>query len=341
MVQRLSHASGTAPQCEFCSGSMDHLFTGDTLVSGRSYSVWDCPRCCVAQTIPKPTPEELGRLYATSQYRAEDGTRFIGPVETVVAWFNRIKTRSLSRYRSVGSILDIGCGRGIFLNILKKGGWRTKGVEFNAETASYASRVYGIDVVTMQDMDMLPEKSFDVITMYHVLEHVDRPAQLLAQCRRLLQEGGRLIIAVPNIASLQAVTGRAVWFHLDLPCHLYHFTPEGLLRLLREHGFSIESVSHLDLEQNPFGWLQTLLNRSGIKRNFLYDVLKQRSLRRQCGTGGAARDALLTLALLPVYAPLAVLLSIGEAFFKRGGTIEIAAVMAGAQKGDGRGGDEK
>ena len=162
--------------------------------------------------------------------------------------------------------------------------------------------------------------------MHHVLEHTPNPDELLTVCTRLLRPGGLLVTALPNIESLQAALGKERWFHLDLPYHLYHFSERGLIRILENHGFRIASVRRFDLEHNPFGWLQTLLNISGIRENFLFDLLKCAGARRNEYPRVGSKDMLLTFALLPLFAPLSVLFSALESFIlKRGGTIEVFA----------------
>lgn len=139
----------------------------------------------------------------------------------------------------------------------------------------------GIKVVPAQSISELPDKSFDVITLFHVFEHTISPQMTINECKRLLKEGGLLVIEVPNLSSLQASIGKKAWFHLDLPHHFYHFSEEGILALLKKNSFSILKVKQFSLEYNPFGWLQTLLNMSGIQENLFYSLLKSRELRKK------------------------------------------------------------
>jgi predicted SAM-dependent methyltransferase len=169
----------------------------------------------------------------------------------------------------------------------------------------------------------VPDESYDVITIFHVLEHMQDPAAVVRTCRRLLKKHGLLVIAVPNLSSLQAALGKSNWFHLDVPYHLYHFTLSGIQRLLLDNSMKIFRVQHFDFEQNIFGWLQTLLNMSGIKTNLLYSLLKKPELRRTELTAARGRDIVFTLLLGPIYLPLSVALSLLESVTKRGGTIHI------------------
>jgi SAM-dependent methyltransferase len=175
-----------------------------------------------------------------------------------------------------------------------------------------------------------PDEEFDVITMNHVLEHVYDPVETIRECARTLKINGLLVISVPNFLSLQASFGNRDWFHLDPPYHLHHFSEQGLINLLEKHSFSIRNVRRFDWEYNIFGWLHTLLNRTGIRKNLLYDSLKIGVLRKKqlpCGTGWGL---FWTFILLPVFAPLALILSLAESYLlNNGGTIEIYATKSG------------
>jgi hypothetical protein len=149
---------------------------------------------------------------------------------------------------------------------------------------------------------------------------------MVEECTRILRKGGLLVIAVPNLSSLQASAGKRAWFHLDVPFHLCHFSEEGLVALLRKDSFLIKKVRRFDLEYNPFGWLQTLLNVSGIRENVLYNLLKTVSLRKSEMKPLSIRDALLTFMLLPIFLPLSLALSLYESLVKKGGTIEVFAI---------------
>ncbi len=314
--------------CLFCGSRLERKFREDRDRGGDSYDVFFCEKCVIGVTLPAPSSAELGSLYGSESYRTASGARFHKLLERIIFLCRLRRGRRIERYIRKGRILDIGCGRGLFLALMRTGGWDVAGTEFNAETASYAAGAYNLEVKSGDPSEWdFPGESFDVITIHHALEHVRNPAEMIGACRRLLKKNGLLVAAVPNIASLQAVFGKRAWFHLDVPYHLYHFSEAGLAGLLRKHSFAIDRISRFDLEQGPFGWLQTLLNRSGIQRNLLYDLLKKPALRNHVSIGAMKMGIAYTLLLLPLYVPLSFVLSLAESFLlKRGGTVEMYAI---------------
>lgn len=290
------------------------------------YDVYLCESCRVGSTIPKPSPDDLSKLYSAGTYRLDSGKRFNPFAECLIYVFRFLRKKRIQKYIDKGRILDIGCGRGLFLEIMRKDGWNVTGVEFDAETASYASKAYNIRAIPAQSVIDLPDESFDVITLIHSLEHTPDPAGLINQCKRLLKKKGLIVVAVPNFFSFQASVGKKVWFHLDLPYHLHHFSEEGLSTLLNKYSFKILNIRRFDVEYSPFGWLQTLLNLSGVRENLLFNLIKSPGLRRKEISSLPKGELILNFFLLPIYLPASVLLSVFESFLlKKGGTIEIYA----------------
>jgi SAM-dependent methyltransferase len=319
---------GLRPICAFCNSLAERKLISGGKKDDNTYSVYFCEKCAIGFTVPMPSPAELTELYTAGSYRVSSGVRFSKLLERLIYLFRLGRKRRIEQYAKKGRILDIGCGRGLFLSLMRTGGWEVAGTEFDEETASYASGAYGLDVKSGVPSEWgFSEGGFDVITIHHVLEHIRDPEETLAACVRLLRKGGLLVIAVPNISSLQATAGKEVWFHLDIPYHLYHFSEGGLVNLLKKHSFSIARIRRFDIEQGFFGWLQTLLNRSGIRKNLFYSLLKNPALRSREIAEATKREIVFTFLLLPVYIPLSFILALGESFLlKRGGTVEIYAV---------------
>ncbi|MBF0330079.1 MAG: class I SAM-dependent methyltransferase [Nitrospirae bacterium] len=312
--------------CSICQKPLTAKLFGDIHRLGKIFEVYFCDLCKMGITVPTLGQEELSVLYA--EYRSDVGKRFNPLVEYIIRLFRIRRKNVIERFIKKGRILDIGCGRGLFLHIMAQDGWDVVGTEFDNVTAKCVSSIYNIKVVSDKTGRLdFPANSFDVITVNHVLEHMHDPLAIIRRCLNLLREDGYIYMAVPNILSLQAVFGKRWWFHLDPPYHLNHFTPKGLCKLLTDNSFRIISVNHFNMEYNPYGWLQTLLNRSFRSVNAVYLFLKSSSSYANDCSKASLFEVFFTLLLLPVYIPLSFALSLIEAyFFKRGGTIEVLAV---------------
>ena len=317
--------------CTICGNRVLNVIIKNAKSVGSQYDIYYCDQCMVGKTTPVIPPADLAKLYSREVYRSETGKRFHGPIEKVIYIWRLHRKKRIEKHAGKGKILDIGCGRGLFLDIMRTHGWTVMGVEFGQEAVEDASNAYGIEVIEETRMrSTLLDEEFDVITMNHVLEHVYNPVETIHECSRTLKNGGLLVISVPNILSWQASFGNRDWFHLDPPYHLHHFSEQGLTKLLQNHSFSIQEVRRFDWEYNIFGWLQTLLNRAGIRKNLFYDSLKMKILRTKQFPGRTGWGLFWTVILLPFMAPLALMLSLAESYLlNKGGTIEIYATKSG------------
>ena len=263
-----------------------------------------CATCGTAITVaPAPGPE----AYETPSPRLG---RVAAPV---LLRFDRARLRLLGE--PGGSLLDIGAGRGRFVAAARHAGWAASGVEPSDRGVSAAAALYGVRLQRGGIDDAAG--THDAVVLWHVLEHLDDPSAAIAHVASLLAPGGRLLVGVPNLASVQARLGGARWFHLDLPRHRTHFTPAGLHALLDRHGFVVEREQHALLEHNPFGLWQTLANRFTRTPSWLFNALKRNAPLLHT-------DALVTLVLLPL-APLCLVAERLFAAVGRGGTIAVVA----------------
>ena len=222
-------------------------------------------------------------------------------------------------------VLDVGCGRGVALRALAGAGLEAHGFE-RSDNA-----VRGIDPrVQVRIADDLaaanyPAEYFDTVIIWHVLEHVGNPREVLCEVGRILKPGGQVIVAVPNYSSIQSRWAGGAWFHLDLPRHLFHFPVAGLRQLLEQCGFECRSEHHFSLRQNPFGWIQSVLNRTArLPRNGLYVMLQRRKTDRRPKFSLPTRVVLYT-ALLLLSGP-ALVLTVFTAWRKSGATVHVVAL---------------
>jgi SAM-dependent methyltransferase len=163
----------------------------------------------------------------------------------------------------------------VLLSGLANRGFEVHGFEISRVAIDGADPRARIQIGENLTEAVYPDEYFDEVILWHVLEHLPDPRETLQEIRRIVRPGGRLVVAVPNFSSFQAKWAGAAWFHLDLPRHLFHFPLETLRRLIEECGFVSRSEHHFSLRQNPFGWVQSLLNKNRrLPRNALYRMLK-------------------------------------------------------------------
>ena len=202
--------SCSRPICRICGRVLTRKLIADVGNSTCSHDIYFCDSCKVGVIAPFPSEEALTRLYSAGSYRMAAGRRFNAAVEFFIRLSRMLRKRRIEKYAVPGAILDIGCGRGLFLDVMQRGGWKVTGYEYDPETAANLSALQCFPVLS-GDFALLelPDESFDVITLSHVLEHVPDPSLMIAESRRLLRKGGLLVVATPNILSLQGRMGGA------------------------------------------------------------------------------------------------------------------------------------
>jgi 2-polyprenyl-3-methyl-5-hydroxy-6-metoxy-1,4-benzoquinol methylase len=233
--------------CPVCgSQKFDPFISGkDFFLTGESFSIVKCRDCGFRFTNPRPKAEDLGKYYESSEYISHSDSRkglFASVYQVVRKYTLSRKLSLISRYQPKGKILDIGCATGQFLNHMVENGWKATGIEPDEKTRSRAISEYGLEVFPEEQLNILDKSSFDVITMWHVLEHVSDLNNRMEQLRTILKPQGTLIIAVPNCDSYDAKKYGEFWAGYDLPRHLYHFTKSDVKLLLEKHGFTIVNI---------------------------------------------------------------------------------------------------
>lgn len=313
----------TSP-CVAChSSSARRLYS----IEGVSEELVECEGCGLGSLFPLPDASRIQSFYP-AEYYGEPTAKFEPLVEIGVRLGARLRVKSLlGDLPKESRVLDIGCGRGVMLRAILDLGHQAHGVEIAAEAASGADPRAQIRIAPDLSEAGYDDNTFDAVILWHVLEHLPYPDKTLNEIRRILRPGGRLILAVPNFASMQSRHTGQNWFHLDLPRHLYHFTPDTLRRLLTCKGFHCESIKHLALLQNSFGWLQSFLNRiSGTPRNSLYSLLHRGGehpvVQRLSGRQRWKLRLGYCLGL-----PVAAAISLAEAATQRGGTMAVTATL--------------
>jgi 2-polyprenyl-3-methyl-5-hydroxy-6-metoxy-1,4-benzoquinol methylase len=221
-------------------------WSGET--PGLCFAVVRCGQCGLQYTNPRPDEASIAAFYAANYrpHRKPTQRRTLRNWYPLGALRGRASERRGLPWHGQGRLLDFGCGGGSFLARMADQGWKVVGLDVSETTVQTITQKLGLKahVGTLPHPQLKP-CSFDVITMWHSLEHVHQPLATLSAAYELLAPGGRLLIAVPNIQSWPYAWFGKCWFGLDLPRHLTHFEPKTLKRIVELAGFRVESIRHL------------------------------------------------------------------------------------------------
>jgi SAM-dependent methyltransferase len=306
--------------CTFCGKNGKSEVYIQARLDGDSFTYCRCSDCGLIFLNPRPDAKEILKFYS-GEYYGEGTRKFRKWLEAPRKYFAHKRIQRVEKYfAQSGRALDVGCGQGTFLQMMQEKGWECHGIELTADISSRAAQL-GISVSVGEVQEgQFPDGSLDLITLWHVLEHLEDPSKALRTFRPMLKPKGILAISTPNIDSLQARISGSRWFHLDPPRHLYLFSPKTLLPLMESLGFSLLKIRFFSMEQNPYGWLQSLLNLMGFPENSLYLILKNTPLSRKQRLSFWARG--MTLLVASGLFPACLLLSLSLDHFGWGGTME-------------------
>jgi 2-polyprenyl-3-methyl-5-hydroxy-6-metoxy-1,4-benzoquinol methylase len=279
--------------CPVCGSSDIHpiLTAKDHSVSGEEFVIWQCQSCTLRFTQDVPDENSIGSYYQSQDYISHSNTNkgLLNKLYQAVRKFTLGQKSGLviSHTTQKGRILDIGAGIGAFLNEMKQKGWDIEGVEPDYGARQQARNLFAIDLKPTPDLNHLPHGTYDAITLWHVLEHVEPLQDYVAQLKKLLTPNGRIFIAVPNYTSLDADLYGNRWAAYDVPRHLYHFTPRSIEVLVEKHGMKIITrkpmwfdAFYISLLSSKYrtgstSWLGAGIN--GIRSNFKALVNKKKA----------------------------------------------------------------
>lgn len=231
--------------CPVCgSPQINPLLTvTDHSVSKEDFVIWQCSHCSLRFTQDAPNEESIGTYYQSADYISHSNTSQ-GLVNKL---YQRVRRYTLNQKADLimghtvkhGSLLDLGAGIGAFLNTMKEKGWEIAGIEPDASARAQAKTLFSIELKDTDALERMPEKNFDAITLWHVLEHVHPLHTYIERLKNLLKPGGKIFIAVPNYLSVDSSVYKLYWAAYDVPRHLYHFTPGSIQVLMRAHGLKV------------------------------------------------------------------------------------------------------
>jgi 2-polyprenyl-3-methyl-5-hydroxy-6-metoxy-1,4-benzoquinol methylase len=286
-------------------------------ISGERFDVLRCGGCGLGATHPAPASERLGGYYPP-RYRTQR-QRFTARMRT------RLRGAAIEScfprgFR--GKLLDFGCGDGTFALAMQQRGWDVAVTELDDATLQRMRdsglAAYHADVALREDLT----GRFDAVTCWHVQEHVAEPSAVVRWIRQSLAPRGVFQMTVPNWASWQARLTGGAWLHLDVPRHLYHFTPSTMARLLTDNGFTVEKQTRFALEYDWFGVAQSILNRLCDRPNVWFERLTSPGVRQH---PASARDAVISTLLGPPITAVSLPLSLIDWALGGGATLTMTA----------------
>lgn len=223
------------------------LSAKDHTVSGGVFEIWQCNTCTARFTQGIPDKNEIEKYYKSEDYISHSDTKK-GLINSMYHFVRkrtlRGKRKLVEKYTrlSAGKILDIGAGTGAFLHIMEQAGWEATGLEPDETARENAQQLYGLSLQPPEELFNPGSKTFDAITLWHVLEHVHDLHAYMGQLKKILKPTGSLFIAVPNYTCYDAKVYNQFWAAYDVPRHLYHFSPASITQLLLQHGLQLKEI---------------------------------------------------------------------------------------------------
>ena len=236
------------------------------------YKVVKCKLCGLVYVNPQPDKEELINSYSKEYYSEWISLQRKSRLRL---WRRRLK--GLEKYKKRGKILDVGCGVGTFLDIAKKNGWEVYGTEISECGCRYAQENFNLDAFHGELKEAnFSDNLFDVVTLWHVIEHLTNPLKTLREVRRILKKDGLLVVATPNIGNYimrilypLVRRKRLKLFSIDdKELHLYHFSTETIQKAIEKAGFKIVNIG--------FGLSATVLTKELMDyiANFVWSIFR-------------------------------------------------------------------
>lgn len=252
-------------KCAICGESKEDLLMevknthGSHRLSDEKFYLVRCKDCGLVYINPRPKQNEIGRFYDIDYYTT--GNWFKTSIEkSITRYFNLRKKALIAKYKQLGKLIDIGCGAGDFLSFFASDKWDLYGIEpnsvgFDLSCKKVEGKIFNNNLSNCK----FQGNYFDVITMWHVFEHVYDPNEEVQEIKRILKNDGIFVLAIPNIHSFGFKLGRKNWFHLDSPRHLYHYDPTTISNILNKNGFKVFRIDFPSLDY-PLDLFHSLLN---------------------------------------------------------------------------------
>lgn len=234
-------------KCPLCgSNAIRKRFTcTDHFATGETFDLYECTDCHFAFTQNVPDEKEIGRYYESPTYISHSNTnkgitnRLYHLVRKIMLKNKTGLVKRLTLLKN-GKILDYGAGTGHFARAMKKRGWEVTAIEKSDKARELSRKEFDFEMLPVESLSDIKDREFDVVTMWHVMEHIQNLDNMWDELYRILDDTGIAIIAVPNSKSYDAQRYGEHWAAYDVPRHLWHFTPNTIMRWGEKHNFLLE-----------------------------------------------------------------------------------------------------
>ncbi|MEQ8423075.1 MAG: class I SAM-dependent methyltransferase [Cyclobacteriaceae bacterium] len=239
------------PVCK-CAEFFNVLHCKDHTYSHEKFAIQECKNCHLFLTSPRPDEDSIGNFYSSDEYISHTG-RSTSIFDKLYIWVRSFtlkwKRDLIQSRKTVGALLDYGCGTGEFVSTMIKANWDAYGIEPAAPARQKAIELINLEnKVIFGTPAELPSRKYDLITLWHVLEHVPNPNELLSTLKSMLQDGGLIFVAVPNHESFDAEYYQEHWAAYDLPRHFWHFSSSNMAQLLNQNGLKLKQTIPMKLD---------------------------------------------------------------------------------------------
>jgi len=233
--------------CPICKGThfQNSITCTDHTASGEMFHVKHCADCGLGITSPRPALPDAARYYASDNYISHTSSSrgFIDSIYLIIRRLtNAWKFRLVSGYFHGHPLLDYGCGTGSFLSVVNQ-----KQKAFGVEPSEARQKINS-SIPVVATLEELHVRKFDVITLWHVLEHVYALRETLRSLKEMLTADGAIFLAVPNHESPDALHYKSHWAAYDVPRHLWHFSRKSMAMFLQQEGLRIVNIIPMKLD---------------------------------------------------------------------------------------------
>lgn len=280
----------TIENCPTCGSSetakvfdaVDHFSTKEV------FPVYDCQDCGFRFTNNFPSEDIIGKYYDSPDYISHSDSKK-GLINHMYHFFRKQmlkkKVELVSNYTSVSKsrspknsqkpirLLDIGCGTGYFLREAREKGFEVSGIEKDSKAREYAISKFNLDVKSENSLWDIENESFDVITLWHVLEHMQNLNEVVEKLNNIITPDGVLVLALPNHKSYDAKKYKEYWAAYDVPRHLWHFCPDTIEKLLKKHQFKIIKQKTMPLDAFYISMLSEKYKGNGQIAQYIKAIL--------------------------------------------------------------------